>query len=269
VLFTPQCRYHCFLSRHNFPEVLPETQTEMYKLFTTSIIIQHLQKCNQPVIKSLEDLRGEEAECFKNVCRIAFDMTVKSRQAMSHGDLYVYNKSSLGLVTIDVPVSWDRYCPSYSFLHLNLQEFLAAYHISKLTQEKQKEVIEMFFETVHMLTIREFYCELAKNGESLIKMITKTKSRSQNTSSSSVQRSHVANKKSIAKPAPPDEFETHGNELQNEPGEAVVSISDSSTQLEPNTDIKAELDVARSVFQETSTDKSKSNMEHIERNGKC
>ena len=133
----------CFLYDYD-PELLPETQTEMYKFFTTSIIIRQLKQYNPSfTLQSLEDLKGEEAEMFKNLCSIAFEMTANSRQVMSRGELNIDNKNSLGLVTIDVSAQLSgEYQNSYSFLHLTLQEFLAAYHISKLNYGQLLDVIK-------------------------------------------------------------------------------------------------------------------------------
>ena len=127
----------CFLYDSD-PELLPETQTEMYNHFTTSIIIRQLKQYNPSFkLQSLGDLKGEEEKLFKNLCSIAFEMTASSRQVMSHGEFTADSQLSLGLVTTDISACWSgEYQNSYSFLHLTLQEFLAAFHTSKASQEK-------------------------------------------------------------------------------------------------------------------------------------
>ena len=102
------------------PELLPETQTEIYKHFTTSIIIRQLKQYN-PSFKlqqSLEDLNGQEEKFFKNLCSIAFEMTASSCQVMSHGEFTADSQLSLGLVTTDISARWSG---EYQFLHLTLQ----------------------------------------------------------------------------------------------------------------------------------------------------
>ena len=149
----------CFLYDYD-PELLPETQTDLYKHFTTSIIIRQLKQYNPSfTLQSLEDLKGEEAETFKNLCQLAFEMTITSRQVMSRGELNIDNKNSLGLVTIDVSAQLSgEYRNSYSFLHLTLQEFLAAYHISKLSYDELPEVI---MNNYSMNTFWKFYFGIA------------------------------------------------------------------------------------------------------------
>ena len=165
----------CFLYEFN-PGLLPETQTEMYKHFTKSIIIRQLKQYKKSFkIESLEDLRQEESEHFKNLCKLAFEMTASSCQVMSHGEFTADSQLSLGLVTTDIsPQLSGEYQNSYSFLHLTLQEFLAAYHISTASLEKQKEVIEQYSDTVHMRNVWKFYFGLAKfEKESLVSILSK------------------------------------------------------------------------------------------------
>ena len=165
----------CFL--HNYDsELLPDTQTEMYKHFTTSIIIRQLKQENPFFnLQSLEDLKGEEEKLFQKLCSIAFEMTASSRQVMSHGEFTADSQLSLGLVTTDISAHWSgEYQNSYSFLHLTLQEFLAAYHISTASLEKQKEVIEQYCGTVHMRNVWKFFFGLAKfENELLVTMLKK------------------------------------------------------------------------------------------------
>ena len=158
----------CFI--YNCDQLLPETQTEMYKHFTTSIIIRQLKQYNPSFkLHSLEDLKDEEEKLFKKLCSIAFEMTASSRQVMSHGEFTADSQLSLGLVTTDISAHWrGEYQNSYSFLHLTLQEFLAAYHISKASQEKQKEVMEKYWGTVHMRNVWKFYFGLVKFENDLL-----------------------------------------------------------------------------------------------------
>ena len=159
----------CFLYNCD-SDLLPETQTEMYKLFTTSIIIRQLKKSDiSAKLKSLEHLQGEEAECFKELCSVSYEMTVNSRQVFNHGEFSADSQPSLGLVTTDMYAHWSgEYQNQYSFLHLTLQEFLAAYHISKLSPEQLLDVIDQYSSAVHMRNVWKFYFGLAKFSNELL-----------------------------------------------------------------------------------------------------
>ena len=144
-------------------EILPETQTEIYKLFTISIILRQLMKSNKSAkLISLEHLQEEEAEHFKELCRVAYKMTVDSRQVFNHGEFYADSQHSLGLVTTHRHAQWSGEYQKYSFLHLTIQEFLAAYHISKLSQSNTYDVIDQYSSAVHMRNVWKFYFGLAK-----------------------------------------------------------------------------------------------------------
>ena len=147
-------------------EILPETQTEMYKLFTTSVIIRQLKKSDKSAkLKSLELLQGEEAERFTELCSVAYEMMINSRQVFNHGEFSADSQYSLGLVTTDMYAHWSgEYQNQYSFLHLTLQEFLAAYHISELSPEQQLDVIDQYSSASHMRNVWKFYFGLAKFG---------------------------------------------------------------------------------------------------------
>ena len=154
----------CFAHECN-SDILPETQTEMYKLFTTTIIIRQLKKSDQSVkLKSLEHLQGVEAESFKELCSVAYEMTVNSCQVLNHGGFSADSQHSLGLVTIYRYAHLSgEYKNQYSFLHLTLQEFLAAYHIFKLSPEQQLDVIQdQYSSAVYMRNVWKFYFGLAK-----------------------------------------------------------------------------------------------------------
>ena len=152
----------CFLYNCT-SEILPDTQTEIYKLFTISIILRQLMKSNKSAkLISLEHLQEEEAEHFKELCRAAYKLTVDSRQVFNHIEFYADSQHSLGLVTIHRHAQWSGEYQKYSFIHLTIQEFLAAYHISKLSPEQQLDVIDQYSSAVHMRNVWKFYFGLAK-----------------------------------------------------------------------------------------------------------
>ncbi len=51
-------------------------------------------------------------------------------------------------------------------VHLTFQEFLAAYHISHLKRDEQKDLITRHGEFKHMLQVWKFYCGLVQFDES-------------------------------------------------------------------------------------------------------
>ncbi len=84
-------------------------------------------------------------------------MTTNSQQVKTTGLELNDEAHSLGLVTTNVTAGLCGYLNSYSFLHLTLQEFLAAYHLSKLNDEEQMSLIQKYGGAIHMRTTWKFY----------------------------------------------------------------------------------------------------------------
>ena len=62
---------------------------------------------------------------------------------------------------------------SYHFIHLTLQEFLSAYHITQLPQDKQDQVIREHIEIVHLNMVVRFYFGLTQPNHFTSAMISK------------------------------------------------------------------------------------------------
>ena len=92
-------------------------------------------------------------------------MTISSKQAITQKELHFQlsqngsdsDECSLGLVTVYNTVHDNGLHRSYSFLHLTLQEFLAAYHIARLNRIQQKKIINEHSMSKHMFTVWTFY----------------------------------------------------------------------------------------------------------------
>ena len=75
--------------------------------------------------------------------------------------LEALNSSSLhSLLTIDNMIVIAGLEETVAFLHLTLQEKLAAYHLACLDEDQQTEVIGLHSGKNHMLTIFKFFCGL-------------------------------------------------------------------------------------------------------------
>ena len=157
----------CFLY-DNGSDNMPQTQTQIYESFTRLIVLRQLATKDKFMqLSSLEQLRGENAEHFKKLCGLAFDMTIKNQQVLSKGIAGPDDTPSLGLVTTDIIATNKGFQNSYTFLHLTLQEFLAAYHISKLCLTEQMEVIDKYSSFISMLTVWKFYFGLVNFEEGI------------------------------------------------------------------------------------------------------
>ena len=142
-------------------------QTKIYEQFTRLIIHRHLTRCKVEIeISSLKKLSGIYKKYFNNLCHLAYTMTISSKQAIAQNELHFQlsqngshsDECSLGLVTVYNTVHDTSRHHSFSFLHLTLQEFLAAYYIASLNRIQQIMLINDLSSSLnHKFTVWTFY----------------------------------------------------------------------------------------------------------------
>ena len=167
---------------------LPHTQTKIYEQFTRMVVLRHLLRSNEnEELNSLDDLSGENGKCFKELCKLAFNMTINSQQVISQSA----KLPSLGLATTDMTAKLSGFQNTYTFLHQTLQEFLAAYHISTLSMRDQTEIISDYSSDIHMLNVWKFYFGLV-NFESGLDRVKKILVGMSQNEGSDVRKIHCA-----------------------------------------------------------------------------
>ena len=148
---------------------LPPTQTSMYEEFTRSIIYRLLKSQEDCLaLNSLKDLKGAHAQYFKDLCHLAYEMTIKSKQVISSQELEDWlggrgslsEEAGLGLLTICPTLQKTGIHQNYAFLHLSFQEFLAAYYIANYLDEKQQIQLLRGHSCYRMRTVWRFYSGL-------------------------------------------------------------------------------------------------------------
>ena len=153
---------------------LPRTETKMYTVFANHTLLRNLIRYKKELdydLESPDDLQGQDKEIFDKICKLAFEKTAASRQVFKKKEIRnIFGDASsgsetMGLITIDQIASICGFDKLYTFLHLTFQEYLAAYHISKLEEEKQLEVINQYSQKKHMMVVWKFYCGLVDFNE--------------------------------------------------------------------------------------------------------
>ena len=165
----------CFL--FNLGSSLPLTETRMYEEFTRHTLLRALTRKRKDeltesedeleLLESADELPDVESKIFHQICKLAYKKTVSSKQVMRKSevrDFFTGNKS-LGLITIDCMASMCGFDNLYTFLHLTFQEYLAAYHISKLKEDEQLKVIREYGKSKSMYVVWKFFCCLVKFQE--------------------------------------------------------------------------------------------------------
>ena len=188
----PNVHHMCYLPIHAsmvcylfnlMGTALARTETEMYTSFMIHTLLRTVMRCdeNERYLQSPDDLPEMERGIFFQICKLAFEKTVSSKQVMKRSEIKHFfkdvscGKESLGLITVDCIAAKFGFQDLYTFLHLTFQEYLAAYHITKLGEEEQTKIIEKYGKKKHMRVVWKFYCGLidfendTKKFEKLVK----------------------------------------------------------------------------------------------------
>ena len=162
---------------------LPNTLTQLYTLLCLNLMLCHINKQNDgdaevEYLDSFDDLPIGTSEQFLKLCLIAYRGRVDDRIIFSSRDIKCYgidaNKMrGLGLLLIAPSTSVYGREKSYNFLHLTLQEFCAAFHISKLCTQEQLECFNRFKFKDNFKMIWRFYSGITglRNNDLLYDML--------------------------------------------------------------------------------------------------
>ena len=146
---------------------LPNTLTQLYTLLCLNLMLRHINKQNDgdaevEYLHSFDDLPKGASEHFLNLCLIAYKERVDDRIIFTTRDIKSYGIDTskingLGLLVIAPSTSVYGREKSYNFLHLTLQEFCAAFYISKLPSQEQLECFNKFKFTENFRMIWRFF----------------------------------------------------------------------------------------------------------------
>jgi len=148
---------------------LPETLTGLYTLLCLRLILRHIttRTPNEEQVEkltSLNDLPKSISEQFFQLCFIACKgiesrtIIFSSQNLLEIGvDEKKVIMNCLGLLQITTTTSVYGREKSYNFLHLTVQEFCAAWYISKLSTEEQMKLLKAYYYDDQFEVIWKFY----------------------------------------------------------------------------------------------------------------
>ena len=145
---------------------LPDTQYGIFHDLICNCIYRCLKKTQKgatdiPKVKSLSKLPQSIKNHFQQLCELAYNGVMN--------DEVIFHIEQPGFVTLDLlqkVESFYRYggmSYSYNFLHLSIQELLAAIHIAtKLGSEEQVEKFKKMYDNPRFSAVFQFYAAITK-----------------------------------------------------------------------------------------------------------
>ena len=131
---------------------LPNTITKLYTLLCLQLILRHVSQrtANEYETTSLTCLNSLPVEVdvpFRDICYIAYKTLIADKLSFTADMLHTKSINGIGLLVTSTMHSVHGDCRVYSFLHLTLHEFCAAWYISKLPASEQSKCLQ---ETYHL-----------------------------------------------------------------------------------------------------------------------
>uniref|UniRef100_A0A1X7TC45 NACHT domain-containing protein n=1 Tax=Amphimedon queenslandica TaxID=400682 RepID=A0A1X7TC45_AMPQE len=139
---------------------LPSTLTQLYENFILQTIRRHVKRhdINPHNLGSLSSLPSQLAKPLQEMCQIAYTNLANTRMTFSSHQLQSLSEAVkedyLGLMTAFIEYDEEK----YQFLHLSIQEFLAAWWIVK--HEKTEEAFKDHFDEDHFRMCLRFVAGL-------------------------------------------------------------------------------------------------------------
>ena len=147
---------------------LPTTLHELFTTLVLTCILHHLQARTEYKgilsLTSLDALPGEVQQSFDHLCQLAFDGLKKNKLSFSTDELGEHSNLSLlqgvesfSFCRLSIGVS-----KTYSFLHLSVQELLAARYISKLSLDEQTKVFHELIDHPRYTAVFRFFAGITQ-----------------------------------------------------------------------------------------------------------
>ena len=150
---------------------LPHTLHEMFEALVISCILRHVKSgrdvCANINASHLSELPPSLQKPLSQLASLAFHGIWIIKAVFSDKDFIMFGlqldiSASLSLVQVEEIFRVCGTSQSYSFFHLQMQELLAAYHISRLQDEEQVKIFREMFEQPRFAAVFQFYSAFTK-----------------------------------------------------------------------------------------------------------
>ena len=145
----------------------PTTMTELFTAFTLKTLVDHLS--THPVyhkqqlkVTTFSDLPTDVYKQFQCLCRMAYEGILNRQQLVFSVIHLPTGFAPLGLMQEVPQLYTEGRASSYHFIHLTLQEYLAAVHISQLPAHEQTRLFQEHVNSGHFKLTTRFVAGLTK-----------------------------------------------------------------------------------------------------------
>ena len=150
-----------------FDHELPETQFEIFDALVCNCILRHnMKKSDKRIsgIKSIADLPPMIKDQFAKICKLAYKGVMKDVIIFESKDWQLDSDfNTLGLLQGVQSLIVAGTSHSYNFLHLSIQELLAAIHMAtQLEPSKQVKKFKQLFGRPRFAVVFQFYAAKTK-----------------------------------------------------------------------------------------------------------
>ena len=130
--------------------VVPKTVTQLYSSLIRTLLLRQLKDRQEyRDTDSFKDLPQPVYDQFRKICEIAYTGIITAETELIFPHL-TCDFDHFGLMHVNSELYVDREV-SYTFLHLTIQEYLTAYHISQQTREEQIAIVREHMENSEKL----------------------------------------------------------------------------------------------------------------------
>ena len=145
----------------------PTTITELFTAFTLKTLVDHLS--THPVyhkqqlkVNTFSDLPKDVYKQFHDLCRTAYEGILNRQQLVFSAVHLPTGFAPLGLMQVVPQLYTEGRAFSYHFIHLTLQEYLAAVHISQLPAHEQTRLFQEHVNSGHLKMTMRFLAGCTK-----------------------------------------------------------------------------------------------------------
>ena len=163
---------HVYESCKSSGTVVPKTMTQLYSSLIRTLLLRYLKdkeeyKDTCTIINSFKDLPQPVYDQFCEICKIAYTGIMSAQTELIFQDL-PSDFDTLGLMQTCPELYVERGASvSYNFLHLTIQEYLAAYHISQQSRDVQVAFMRDNIESKKLEVVVRFLAGLTELGRDL------------------------------------------------------------------------------------------------------